>query len=234
MINDLDVNTSHLWKFVDDTTASDVVPKGNTSKAQSIVNQVIEWSHINREQLNPDKCKELQISFSRNPVELDAVVIDRKEVEVVSTVKLLGLTTNANLTWNAHVENVAWKAIKRLYFLVQLKRTKLSSTDLILYYNTCVRSVVDYAVQVFFNALPQYPINALVRIEKRAISIILPSTSYNNECEILGITPMVHHIDSLCDKLFHSIASDKDHTLNSLLPPLHKNPRVKYKKTSPL
>ena len=42
MINDLDVNTSHLWKFVDDTTASDVVPKGNTSNAQSIVNQVIE------------------------------------------------------------------------------------------------------------------------------------------------------------------------------------------------
>ena len=226
MINDLDVNTPHLWKFFDDITASEVVPKGNTSKAQSIVNQVIEWSHINREQLNPDNCKELQISFSRSPVELDAVVIDRKEVDVVSTAKLLGLITNADLNWNAHVENVAWKAIKRLHFLVQLKRTKLSPTDLILYYNTCVRSVVDYAVQVLYNALPQYPINALVRIEKRAISIILPSTSYNYACEILGITPMVDHIDSLCDKLFHSIASDKDHTLNRLLPPLHKNPRV--------
>ena len=226
MINDLDVNTPHLWKFFDDITASEVVPKGNTSKAQSIVNQVIEWSHINREHLNPDNCKELQISFSRSPVELDAVVIDRKEVDVVSTAKLLGLITNADLNWNAHVENVAWKAIKRLHFLVQLKRTKLSPTDLILYYNTCVRSVVDYAVQVLYNALPQYPINALVRIEKRAISIILPSTSYNYACEILGITPMVDHIDSLCDKLFHSIASDKDHTLNRLLPPLHKNPRV--------
>ena len=226
MINDLDVNTPHLWKFVDDITASEVVPKGNTSKAQSIVNQVIEWSHINREQLNPDNCKELQISFSRNPVELDAVVIDRKEIEVVSTAKLLGLTTNADLNWNAHVENAAWKAIKRFYFLVQLKRTKLSPTDLILYYNTCVRSVVDYAVQVLYNALPQYPINALVRIEKRAISIILPSTSYNYACEILGITPMVDHIDSLCDKLFHSIASNKDHTLNSLLPQLHRNPSI--------
>ena len=226
MINDLDVNTSHLWKFVDDTTSSDVVPKGNISKAQSIVNQVIEWSHINRVQLNPDNCKELQISFSRSPVELDAVVIDRKEVDVVSTAKLLGLITNADLNWNAHVENVAWKAIKRLYFLVQLKRTKLSPTDLILYYNTCVRSVVDYAVQVIYNALPQYPINALVRIEKRATSIILPSTNYNNACEILGITPMVDHIDSLCDKLFHSIASDKDHTRNSLLPQLHRNPRL--------
>ena len=35
MINDLDVNTPHLylWKFFDDTTASEVVPKGNTSNA---------------------------------------------------------------------------------------------------------------------------------------------------------------------------------------------------------
>ena len=59
MINDLDVNIPHLWKFVDETTVSDVVAKGNTSnsKGQSIVNQVIEWSHVNRVQLNHDECR---------------------------------------------------------------------------------------------------------------------------------------------------------------------------------
>ena len=122
IINDLDVKTPLLWKFFDDTTVSEVVPKENTSKAQSIVNQVIEWSHVNRVQLNPDKCKELRISFARNPVELDAIVIDRKEVEVVSNAKLLGLTISANLTWNVNIEEVVKKGSKRLYFLVQLKR----------------------------------------------------------------------------------------------------------------
>ena len=125
----LDVKTPHLWKFVDDTTVSEVVPKGDTSKAQSIVNQVIEWSHVNRLQLNPDKCKELL----RNPVELDAVVIDRKEVEVVSNAKLLGLTISANLTWNVNIEEVVKKGSKRLYVLVQLKRAKSQPTDLILF-----------------------------------------------------------------------------------------------------
>ena len=133
IINDLDVKTPHLWKFVDDTTVSEVFPKGNTSKAQSIVNQVIEWTHVNRVQLNPDKCKELRISFARNPVELDAVVIDRKEVEVVSNAKLLGLTISANLTWNVNIEEVVKKGSKRLYFLVQLKRAKSQPTDLILF-----------------------------------------------------------------------------------------------------
>ena len=122
IINDLDVNTPYLWKFVDDTTASEVVPKGNTSNAQSIINKVIEWSRANRVQLNPDKRKELRISFARNPVELDTLIIDGKEVEVLSTAKLMGLTISANLTWNAHIEEVVKKARKRLYFrLVQLK-----------------------------------------------------------------------------------------------------------------
>ena len=110
MINDLDVNIPHLWKFVA------VVAKGNTSKGQSIVNQVIEWSHVNRVQLNPDKCKQLRISFARSPVELDTVIIDRKEVEVASTAKLLGLTISANLTWNAHIREVVKKASKRFFF----------------------------------------------------------------------------------------------------------------------
>ena len=114
MINDLDVSIPHLWKFVDETTVSDVVAKGNTSKGQSIVNQLIEWSHVNRVQLNHDKCKELRISFSRNPVELDTVIIDRKEVEVASTgAKLLVI---ANLTWNVHTEEAVKKASKRFYF----------------------------------------------------------------------------------------------------------------------
>ena len=133
IINDLDVKTPHLWKFVNDTTVSEVVSKGNTSKVQSIVNQVLEWSHVNRVQLNPDKCKELRISFAWNPVELDTVVIDRKEVEVVSNAKLLGLTISANLTWNVNIKEVVKKSSKRLYFLVQLKRAKSQPTDLIFF-----------------------------------------------------------------------------------------------------
>ena len=49
----------------------------------------------------------------------------------------------------------------------------------------------------------------------------MPGASYNNVYEILGITLIVDHIDPLCDKLFHRIVSNKDHRLNSLLPPLY-------------
>ena len=54
MINDLDISSPHLWKFVDDTTALEFVPKGGASNAQCIADRVIQWSHDNRVHLNAE------------------------------------------------------------------------------------------------------------------------------------------------------------------------------------
>ena len=188
-INDLDTNSPYLWKFVDDTTASEQIEKGNFSNAQGMTDQIIEWFRVNRVVLKPDKCKEMHISFARDPECFDAITIDGKELEVVKNAKLLGLTTSDNLTWNGHVNEIIKKANKKLYFLVQLKRARVHPSDLVLFYKACVRSGVDYAVPVFYNALPQYLKNELVRIEKRALWIILPRTGYTSACGLLGITP---------------------------------------------
>jgi len=64
-INDLAVNNALLWKYVDDTTASEIVRKGDQSNAQAIADTVADWSRKNRVKLNNDKCKELRISFAR-------------------------------------------------------------------------------------------------------------------------------------------------------------------------
>ena len=171
MINDLDTNAQQ-WKYVDDTTMSEVVVKGGVSHMQAIANRVIEWSRENRVQLNTDKCKELRISFAKEQRALDPVIIEGKEVELVTSTKLLGLTIVNDLTWNDHVTVITKKASKRLYFLTQLKRAGVPKQDLAMFYVSCVRSVIDYAAPVFSNGLPQYLKDELVRLEKRAISII--------------------------------------------------------------
>ena len=53
-----------------------------------------------------------------------------------------------------------------------LNRAGVPKQDLALFYVSCVRSVIDYAAPVFFNGLPQYLKKELIRLEKRAISII--------------------------------------------------------------
>ena len=66
MINDLVINGACVWKYVDDTTASEVVGKSVVCSAQIIADKVAEWSLANRVQLNNEKCKELRISFVGN------------------------------------------------------------------------------------------------------------------------------------------------------------------------
>ena len=92
------------------------VTKGGERHAQAIADRVIEWSRENRVQLNVDKCKELRISFAKEPKVFDPVIIEGKEVKLVNSTKLLGLTIANDLTWNGHVTEVIKKASKRLYF----------------------------------------------------------------------------------------------------------------------
>ncbi len=67
--------------------------------------------------------------------------------------------------------NICKKASTRLYFLIQLKRAKVPSKDLLLFYTTCIRPVVEYG---FHDSLPAYPSDDLERLQKHACRIILP------------------------------------------------------------
>ena len=89
MINDLAISNASLWKYVDDTTASEVVRKGQVSNAQNIAYEVAEWSNRNRVKLNIDKCKELRISFVSVSREFPPVVIGGECIKAVSDAKLL-------------------------------------------------------------------------------------------------------------------------------------------------
>ena len=124
---------------------------GREIHVQAIANRVIEWSGENRVQLNADKCKELRVSFAKEQRVFDPVIIEEKEVELVTSTKLVGLTIANDLTWNDLVTEITKKASKRLYFVTQLKRAGVPKQDLALLYVSCMRSVIDYAAPVFFN-----------------------------------------------------------------------------------
>ena len=54
--------------------------------------------------------KELRISFVKNEPQFAPIVVDGKELERVTSAKLLGLTISSNLTWNEHISEVIKKA----------------------------------------------------------------------------------------------------------------------------
>jgi hypothetical protein len=86
-------------------------------------------------------------------------------LEVVSCAKIIGLTVSSNLKWNDHIRQTIVKARKRLYFLTQLKRAKVGIDELVPFYSTCIRPILEYACPVFHNSLSNYFSNDLEMIQ---------------------------------------------------------------------
>ena len=185
VINDL-VTPSALfgiWKYVDDTTLSEKVPKGQQSRAQEAVDHVSNWSAKNLFQLNLEKTKDLTISFHRSPEHFDPVTVDGTHIQTTTSSKLLGLIINITLTWNDHVDTLIKKAARKTYLLVQLKWARVPAEDLVAYYCACIRSFLDYACPVFHYSLPQYLQSELESVQKRALACISPRMPYREALE---------------------------------------------------
>ena len=200
MINDLVAENACLWKC-DDTTISETVAKGEPSS----------WAV----QLDTDKCKEIWISFTKSQQEFELILVKGDALEVVDSVKLLGLNIFCD------INEILKKSSKRLYFLVQLKRAKVTCTGLGLFYSSCSGSIMDHAIPACHFSLAKYLMQELERIQKRAMSIICPSVSYHEVLVIMNFKELATQHDEICESLFHTIVNDNNHHLYKLLPALH-------------
>ncbi|CAB4021087.1 Hypothetical predicted protein, partial [Paramuricea clavata] len=85
IINDLCITkspTSNLWKFADDTSVSEVIPKDGVSSRPDKVDEVNKWSNENKLQLNPGKCKELRKNFITEPFTEEHLDINVKPLKL--------------------------------------------------------------------------------------------------------------------------------------------------------
>ena len=181
---------TNFWKYVHDSTLSEVIGKHCMSSMQDYFNEFVLKAEMNGMQLKESMCKELPICFSNTKLVFDPVVINDKEIEVVPQAKLLGLTIANNLKWNAHVKVVCKKVSTRLYFLRQLKRAKVPPKDL-LFYITCIRPVAEYACEAFHDTILKYLSDELEKLQKRACRVILPECRFNEALDQLGLVTLL-------------------------------------------
>ena len=222
MINDLKLpgKSFSMWKFANDTTVSEVVPNSGESSLQEAVNHISSWSHSNLFQLNPTKCKELVVCFKKTPPSQGPIKIYGVQFERVSSANVLGVTISNDLKWNDHVDTITSKAARRLYLLSQLKRAGISPDDLLAFYYSVIRSILEFSCQLFHRSLPKYLSDDIERIQRRAMRIIFPSLSYCEAMDKAGIPTLSERRESLSIKLFEDIVGNEHHKLANLLPPM--------------
>ena len=147
--------------------------------------EVAQWTATNKMEHSHDKTKELRIRFKRTPPDIPPVTINISVEQVNST--RLGVTLTADLKWQPHIDEITAKALQRQYFIILFNRAGVESHHLVKIYTSLVRSVVEYACQVWNTGLTKQQTKQLESIQRRAMRIIFRNVSYAEAIVTAGI-----------------------------------------------
>ena len=226
MINDSVLSTQlgcNHWKYVDNITLSDTLLRGQPSCLQSDSDRIHQWAVDNNMCLNPSKCKIMCMCFlSEQPV-LPVFTIDGKPLDSVFSHKVLGLTLQSDLRWNAHVDSIVPKAAKRLYIPRILRCSDVSTTNLVTVYVPLIRPLLENGCIVWHFSLPLCLSDRLESIQKRALTIILTHYSYASALQTLNLPSLLLGRESLCSKSFSNLTSLANPRFLPLLPPRRRD-----------
>jgi len=115
-------------------------------------------------QVNSTKTKEMIIGPLAK-INLPLLTRPLGTIERVSSFKLLGVYIESSLGWSTHINSIVKKTTSRLYFLKQLKRAGLSSNQLLHYYTSVIRPVLEYSAPVWHYALTKEQTHQLEKIQ---------------------------------------------------------------------
>ena len=143
----------------------------------------------------------------------------------VLSAKILGIHFSSDLSWNLHIEQIVFKASKRLFFLRVLKRSGIHQSSLIQVYTTCIRPVLEYGCQVWNYNSPDCLKEEIERIQMRTLRIICPHFSYRTALNVNNLMLLSQRRNNLC-KLYFKKLLNLEHKLNELVPDRRKDLRT--------
>ena len=80
------------------------------------------------------------------------------------------------------------------------------------------RPITEYASPVFHDCLPAYLSKDIESIQRRAMRISFPSLSYKEALDEAGLISLSVRRQSLTDKLFTKVTTDRENKLHHFLP----------------
>ena len=119
-------------------------------------------------------------------------------------------------TLYSHVNHMHSRATPRLYYLRQLRRCGLSQCDLLAYYRTLIRPILEYACPVWHAGLTKGESDILEKIQKRALKIIYSDIPYEACIQKAQIEFLKTRRERLSKQFFFQICQP-NHRLHYLL-----------------
>jgi len=132
--------------------------------------------------------------------------------------KLRGVHVASDLKWSHHVDAITSKVAARLHFLKQLKRSGAGWDDLLCFYGTVIRPVLEYACPVWHTSLTAVQMKALESLQRRALCIIYEDGDYMLSLIRAGFDTLEARREQLSKRFFRRSVLPETSCLHYLLP----------------
>ena len=198
---------SDILIFADDTslfaTGSD--PAETAEILNRDLKKISIWASKWKITFNSSKSKDMIFSqkcLNNSP----PLILNNSYIDRVNLHKHLGLYLSSTLDWTEQIKQVCLKANQKLSVLRSVKLLKRQTLDLL--YKITVRSVIDYALPVYFKTLKQTEISRLENIQYRAAKVVTGAFHYTSREKLnieLGWETIEKRSDLLSLNIFHKI-----------------------------
>ena len=186
---------AHCIMYADDTKLfMRIMSPEDAENFQEDIDRMYDWCTKWKMSLNIQKCATITFSNKVNIASYE-YTIDNVKLHRVTTIKDLGVTFDATLSFNEHFDYVCKRTYKLIGFINRNCR-QYSDDTLRLLYMTLIRPIHDYASSVW-SPHHSYKIDQLETIQKRFIkslcyrnNIQYHRLDYANLCNIYKLIPL--------------------------------------------
>ena len=207
-INDITENLeSDILIFADDTSllASGIDPAETAAMINRDLEKISEWAEKWKISFNAGKSKDMIFSnkmLNNSP----PITFDNSFVKRVNEHKHLGVYLSANLDWSRQIHEICLKANKKLAVLRSIRYLDRQTLDML--YKITVRSVIDYALPVFYHTLKQTEKARLENVQYQAAKLVTGAYNLSSKQKLnrdLGWETIQCRADILGLNIFHKI-----------------------------
>jgi hypothetical protein len=163
-----DIKYCDVRLYADDTLLIGTVKQNEHWKIQYDIDILNNWATTWCMKFNIDKT--FLIKTGNVETIMSEFTLGDQQIRQVPYVKYLGVIIHSNLNWDVHVDNIMNRANKSLFMIIRALFYANPKTKL-LAYNTCVRSILEYASPVW-NSMKQSLVKKLEAVHRRAIRFI--------------------------------------------------------------
>ncbi|KAF7662509.1 hypothetical protein LDENG_00234150 [Lucifuga dentata] len=167
-----------LLKVADDTTLIGLISGEDESAYRWETDHLVTWCRHNNLELNALKTVEMTVDYRKNPAPPTPITLCDAPVNTVEHFRFLGTIITGDLKWELTISSHLRKAQQRMYFVRQLKKFKLPTAMMVVFYTSIIKSILTSSISVWYapaTAKDKGRLQRIIRSAERVIGCNLPS-----------------------------------------------------------